>query len=91
MLLPGCGLPREAVAAAERLRAAIAAARSAQPYVTVSAGVAIAPVHGREPAPLIAAADAALYRAKRGGRDKSELAQAPATADSGPWPAPASV
>jgi diguanylate cyclase (GGDEF)-like protein len=73
VLLPGCGVVSEALAAAERLRAAIAA-RAADLDVTVSAGVAVAPLHGRDPVPLAAAADAALYRAKHAGRDRSELA-----------------
>lgn len=87
VLLPGCGMVEQALRAAERLRAAIAAAQPDEPRVTVSAGVAVAPVHGYEPEPLVGAADAALYRAKRAGRDRSELAvaaehQGPAARDS---------
>lgn len=37
--------------------------------VTLSAGVAVFPLHGSSPAQLMAAADAALYRAKKNGRD----------------------
>jgi diguanylate cyclase (GGDEF)-like protein len=87
VLLPGCGVIGEALAAAERLRAAISS-RAADLDVTVSAGVAVAPLHGRDPASLVAAADAALYRAKHAGRDRSELA-VPATAPvsgSKSWP-----
>lgn len=42
--------------------------------VTISAGVANCPEHGRTAAEVIAAADAALYRAKSGGRDRMEVA-----------------
>jgi diguanylate cyclase (GGDEF)-like protein len=42
--------------------------------VTLSAGVASYPRHGREITDLIAAADRALYRAKREGRDRIEAA-----------------
>jgi diguanylate cyclase (GGDEF)-like protein len=42
--------------------------------MTISAGVAVCPQHGTTPSELIAAADAALYRAKQGGRDRCEVA-----------------
>jgi diguanylate cyclase (GGDEF)-like protein/PAS domain S-box-containing protein len=38
--------------------------------VTISVGVAAFPQHGKSPWELMAAADAALYEAKRGGRDR---------------------
>jgi diguanylate cyclase (GGDEF)-like protein len=44
--------------------------------VTVSAGVSSFPADGQEPGSLIAAADAALYAAKAGGRDRVVLAGA---------------
>lgn len=44
--------------------------------VTISVGIAAYPVNGSSPSQLIANADAALYQAKRGGRDKIVLAQA---------------
>jgi diguanylate cyclase (GGDEF)-like protein len=44
--------------------------------VTISVGVAAFPQHGMSPKDLMAAADAALYQAKRGGRDRVELATA---------------
>jgi diguanylate cyclase (GGDEF)-like protein len=44
--------------------------------VTFSVGVAAFPEHGRSPKELMAAADAALYEAKRGGRDQVALASA---------------
>lgn len=41
---------------------------------TMSIGIAEAPRHGTTPAALLAAADGALYAAKRGGRDATEVA-----------------
>ncbi len=45
--------------------------------VTISVGVAAFPEHGTSPKELMAAADAALYQAKRGGRDQVVVASAP--------------
>ncbi len=53
--------------------------------ITVSVGVAVLPQHGANPQELFEAADAALYRAKREGRDrvvvaeKARVAEAPVT------------
>jgi len=44
--------------------------------VTFSVGVAAFPEHGMSPKDLMASADAALYEAKRGGRDQVALASA---------------
>ncbi|HLD48626.1 MAG TPA: diguanylate cyclase, partial [Desulfobaccales bacterium] len=41
---------------------------------TISLGVAIFPDHGLTAEEVIAAADAALYRAKQAGRDRVEIA-----------------
>ncbi|HTW58185.1 MAG TPA: diguanylate cyclase [Terriglobales bacterium] len=49
--------------------------------ITVSIGVAALPVHGTAPTELLAAADAALYRAKREGRDRVVNADSPAEAE----------
>jgi diguanylate cyclase (GGDEF)-like protein len=73
LLLPECGLGA-ATAFAERLREAIAAAEfepGGEPTrITVSIGIA-ALGEGRDDRPsLMAAADAALYRAKREGRNR---------------------
>jgi two-component system, cell cycle response regulator len=58
---------------AERTRHAIATAPTSVP-ITASLGVAGCPLHGRSTAHLLAAADAALYEAKRTGRDRAVLA-----------------
>jgi diguanylate cyclase (GGDEF)-like protein/PAS domain S-box-containing protein len=42
--------------------------------VTISVGVAAFPAHGTSPKELMSAADAALYEAKRGGRDQVVMA-----------------
>jgi diguanylate cyclase (GGDEF)-like protein len=66
-----------AMGLAERLRGRIAAdvavGRDRTP-VTVSVGVAWVPEHGQDLESLERAADAALYRAKRGGRNRVEAA-----------------
>ncbi len=81
------GTPAEdAAAVAARLRQAIAAIRveacGQVLAVTASIGLALAPP-GSRAEDAVAAADAALYRAKRGGRDRVEMAVA------GDWPAAA--
>jgi PleD family two-component response regulator len=43
--------------------------------ITVSIGVAAFPIDGGSPKELLAAADAALYRAKREGRDRVVVAE----------------
>jgi diguanylate cyclase (GGDEF)-like protein len=73
VLLPGAD-GREACSIAERLRERVAAltlpAGGAEMTVTVSIGVAALGTHGRELFELLAAADAAVYRAKESGRDR---------------------
>lgn len=49
--------------------------------ITVSVGVAAFPDYGGSPKELLAAADAALYRAKREGRDRVVVAESPSTAE----------
>ncbi len=71
-LLPAADLP-EALAVAERARAAIAGsalpAGDATIHATTSLGVAVLPRHARTRDALIAAADQAAYAAKDAGKD----------------------
>ena len=77
--LPGC-TPESVVTVGERMRAAVATlaiAHEGLPYrQTVSVSVGVTAAHGATaafgvtPVSLLAAADEALYVAKRGGRDK---------------------
>lgn len=74
LLLAGADT-KKAAAAAERLRQTVAAeALEGIGCVTVSLGVATCPAHARSERELYAAADAALYTAKREGRDRVSLA-----------------
>ena len=59
-----------AVQVAERIRARVAAEPFDGGRMTVSIGVAECPAHGDTPESLIGSADAALYEAKDGGRDR---------------------
>src|SRR5262249_35924943 len=70
LVLPGASAA-DAAGMAERLRAAIGACHELA--FTVSFGVAAAPDHGGTPRELVAAADAALYAAKRAGKDRVQL------------------
>ena len=75
VMLPETGVP-EAARVAERIRARVEAETfgDGKRAVTVSVGVAGFPTHGDTPEALIAAADAALYEAKRGGRNRVVVA-----------------
>jgi diguanylate cyclase (GGDEF)-like protein len=68
VILPGCKRD-DAVNVAQRVRSEIARQVGDAP-VTVSAGVATIPDNAQDADRLIAAADAALYEAKRTGRDR---------------------
>jgi two-component system cell cycle response regulator len=78
VVIPGAG-PQDALSAAERLRSAIARMsfypEPGQPHtLTVSIGVSFCNVRDVTAEQLLTAADAAMYRAKRGGRNKVEMA-----------------
>jgi diguanylate cyclase (GGDEF)-like protein len=78
LILPGASL-EIARDRAERLRVGVQAlvVRSADrplEAVTLSLGVAVLPQHGETAEAILQAADAALYRAKQGGRDRVEVA-----------------
>jgi diguanylate cyclase (GGDEF)-like protein len=67
-----------APAAAEKIRQLVAASSfesdGVEVKITVSIGVAVCPQNGLEPEGILAAADAALYRAKAAGRNRTSLA-----------------
>ncbi len=69
VLLPGAG-PSDAAALGERLRSRIAGAFASLTGVTVSIGVAACPDDAIDLEALLEAADVALYRSKRLGRDR---------------------
>lgn len=69
VLLPDCDIDG-AMDAAERVRARLAREVFDGRTVTISIGAAEYPTHGDTARDLIAAADAALYEAKRQGRDR---------------------
>ncbi len=82
--------PETARARAERLRSKIRELTIVHQgkslgMITISVGVAAYPVHGMSPKELMAAADAALYQAKRGGRDQVVVA-APKSLEQGDAP-----
>ena len=63
-----------AAAVGERIRARVAAEEFSGGKMTVSVGAAEYPTHGDTPEELIASADAAMYEAKSGGRDRVVVA-----------------
>lgn len=72
--------PMEAMVYVGRVQAAVTElARNYHEFarVTLSLGIAEAPRHGTTPAAILAAADAALYRAKRAGRNAVVVADDP--------------
>jgi diguanylate cyclase (GGDEF)-like protein len=84
VLLPNAG-ESDAVSIAERLRIHVEAMAipvgkddsDDQVRLTISVGVAALNSHTRELDDLMAAADAAMYRAKQSGRNRTQAAQAP--------------
>ena len=89
MVLLNHSTPAQALAFADRLRAAIAAASVAVPgghapvCVTASLGLAVAPSGQVELDELLQQADQAMYQAKRAGRDRVTLAGAEIEAEAG--------
>jgi diguanylate cyclase (GGDEF)-like protein len=87
VLMPDCNAT-EALARArelcEQVRGMNGGGSGALPQVTVSIGVAAWPEHGEQVGKVIDAADAALYAAKRAGRDRA----LPAEALAAPLPLP---
>jgi diguanylate cyclase (GGDEF)-like protein len=77
ILLYGAG-PKEGVHVANRIRTRVAAEpfgdARAPARVTISIGVAVFPWHGDTAEAVTASADAALYEAKRGGRNQVVVA-----------------
>jgi diguanylate cyclase (GGDEF)-like protein len=78
VVLPDCGVEM-AAAVGEKLRDGVARldlteARIDLPHVTVSIGVTVYPDRCAEKGALIDSADAAMYRAKRAGRNRVCLA-----------------
>ena len=75
IVLPGAGR-NEAVARAEQLCARVRELSvmhhgNVVGTLTISVGIAVSPEHGDSMEVLLEAADAALYQAKRGGRDRA--------------------
>lgn len=73
VIMPNCP-PEQAHQAAERIRRALTEANKTLPGVTASAGVASLPLDGTTTTALLSAADAALYRAKETGRNRTVTA-----------------
>jgi diguanylate cyclase (GGDEF)-like protein len=83
VLQADCGQPGQAQLLARRMVRALAMPFDIAGHdirIGASVGVAIAPKDGRDPRTLIERADAALYRAKMGGRNSFAFANAPESA-----------
>jgi len=78
LLLPNTGVAG-AILLAEKVRHAVASepfrVEGAELHITISVGVAAYPEHGSSGKDMVAAADAAMYRAKAGGRNRVEHAK----------------
>ena len=83
VVMPGTD-PADAMAVAERLRSAVESAVVTTPegqtvHVTLSVGVGCSIAERLTPEALLHRADTALYQAKRGGRNRVEVALPPAS------------
>ena len=72
LLLPGAS-EQDAITTARRVREVLRGVEGPR-TITASLGIATWPAHGQTGPELLAAADAALYEAKEGGRDQARLA-----------------
>lgn len=82
VVLPGAG-EAGALEIAERLRTAVGERRPIGVEVTISIGVAVAPPGFLDTDELVSAADAALYTAKEGGRNRVAVGVGPTPRVSG--------
>jgi diguanylate cyclase (GGDEF)-like protein len=76
LLLPGIGSPDDAARVAAKIRHALRAplvCLGHRLHATASIGISVFPGDGQDAATLLDKADAALYRAKEGGRDGYRL------------------
>ncbi|MGE6991936.1 sensor domain-containing diguanylate cyclase [Pseudomonas sp. NPDC047961] len=75
MLLPDADI-ESATRVAERLRGSVEQERiPVVEHITISLGIAVWPVHAQAIERALKLADAALYRAKQNGRNRSEIAE----------------
>jgi len=75
MLLPDADI-ESATRVAERLRGSVEQERiPVVEHITISLGIAVWPVHAQAIERVLKLADAALYRAKQNGRNRSEIAE----------------
>jgi len=79
VILPGIATAEIAAKVAAKMLSALAnpfCLDGREVRVSGSIGVALSPVHGTEPSALLAAADGAMYEAKRAGKHRWAIAAA---------------